>query len=114
MEYLSDWPFQGTFLETPLWYLIGRELKAPTVQGTIPSYRRYRRDTPPSIDRGIRASEGDRGGRTELVHSRAVYFSRFDESRPSQKRQNLPSLQVNSRKESDLAVSPQARTRYGI
>ena len=49
MEYLSDWPFQGTFLETPYGNLIGRELKVPTVQGTIIglplSYRGYRRDS---------------------------------------------------------------------
>ena len=36
---------------------------------------------PPSIDRGIQASEGDRGGSPELV-------SRFDESEPSQKDKN--------------------------
>ena len=49
MEYLSDWPFQGTFLETPYGNLIGRELEVPTVQSTITglprSYRGYRRDT---------------------------------------------------------------------
>ena len=49
MEYLSDWPFQGTFLETPYGNLIGRELEVPTVQGTITglplSCRGYRRDT---------------------------------------------------------------------
>ena len=35
MEYLSDWPFQGTFLETLYGNLIGRELEVPTVQGAI-------------------------------------------------------------------------------
>ena len=64
MEYLSYWPFQVTFLETLSGILIGRDFRFPTVQGTIIglplSYRGYRRDTPPpSIDRGIRASEGD-------------------------------------------------------
>ena len=53
MEYLSDWPFQGTFLENPYGNLIGRELEVPTVQGTITglplSYRGYRRDTPPAL-----------------------------------------------------------------
>ena len=48
MEYLSDWHFQGMFLETPYGNLIGRELKVPTVQDTITglprSYRGYRRD----------------------------------------------------------------------
>ena len=64
-------------------------MKLPTIQGitasAAPELPGYRRDTPPSLDRGIRASEGDRGGSPELVHSRAVFFSRFDESRPSQK-----------------------------
>ena len=55
------------------------------------SYRTYRRDTPPSIDRGTRLCEGDRGGRTGLVHSRVSLFFQarrietFDESRPSQR-----------------------------
>ena len=75
---LFDWPFQGTFLETPSGILIGRDFQFPTVQGTIIglplSYRGYLRDTPPSLDRGIRASEGDRGGSTELVHPRVVFF----------------------------------------
>ena len=35
MEYLSDWPFQKTFLETPYGTLIGRELEVPSVQGAI-------------------------------------------------------------------------------
>ena len=57
--------------------LDGRD-QFPTVQGTIvglpSSYQATAVTPPPSIDRGIRASEGDRGGSPELVHSRAVFF----------------------------------------
>ena len=58
--------------------LDGREMKLPTIQGitasAAPELPSYRRDTPPSPDCGIRASEGDRGGSPELVYSRAVFF----------------------------------------
>ena len=89
------WALQGSLLEAPSGTLRGLDSQFQTAQSAIiglpVSYRTYRRDTPPSIDRGTRPSEGDRGGRTELVHSRVFsFFSRFDESRPSQRDEMFP------------------------
>ena len=103
MEYLSDWPFQGTFLETPYGNLIGRELEVPTVQGAITglprSYRGYRRDTPPPALTVVygQAKEIEAVARNLFTHGPS-FFSRFDESGPSQKDKNyLPSKSIPAR-----------------
>ena len=108
-EYLFHEPFRNRppvardrFLKPPSGTLGGLEWETQTTQSAIiglpVSYRTYRRDTPPSLDRGTRPSEGDRVGRTELVHSRVPPGRISDHTR------NL-----------DLGVSfLQARTRYGI
>ena len=36
MEYLPDWPFQGTFLEIPLWYLGWSGIETPDRPGYRP------------------------------------------------------------------------------
>ena len=58
-------------LKPPSGTLRGLEWETQTAQSGIlglpASYRTYRRDTPSSIDRGTRQSEGDRGGRAELT-----------------------------------------------
>ena len=130
MEYLSDWPFQGTFLETPYGNLIGRELEIPTVQGAItglPGVTVAIAVTPPPALTVVygQTKEIEAVARNLFTHGPS-FFSQVRRIGTQSKRQNLPSLQVrsrkepdmalqvNSRKESDLAVSPQARTRYGI
>ena len=91
----SPWALQGSLLGAPSGTLRGLDSQVQTTQSAIiglpVSYRTYRRDTLPNIDRGTRPNEGDRGGRTELVHSPVFSFvSRLDESRPSQKDEMFP------------------------
>ena len=94
--------FKDRSLKPPSGTLRGLDSQFQTAQSAIIglplSFRTYRRDTPPSIDRGTRPSEGDRGGRTELVHSR------------------VPPGQISDpTKNLNLGVSfLQSRTRYGI
>ena len=74
-EYLFHMSVRNRSLN-PSGTLRGLEWETQPAQSAIiglpVSYRTYRRDTPPSIDRGTRQSEGDRGGRTELTgHTRS-------------------------------------------
>ena len=118
----SPWALQGSLLGAPSGTLRGLDSQVQTAQSAIiglpVSYRTYRRDTPPSIDRDTRPSEGDRGGRTELVHSWVFsFFPRFDESRPSQRDEMFPPSRSDLRSTRNLNLvvsSPQARNRYGI
>ena len=72
MEYLFHWLPEDSSSEPPLkhleWSGLGVQTAQRAIIGVPASYRSYRCDTPPSIDRGTRQSEGDRGGRTELTH----------------------------------------------
>ena len=96
--------------------------------------RTHRRDTPPSLDRGTRQSEGDRGGRTELTgHARSGQISDNEKPEPGRvfspsqspvwdlnspkRRMSLPPGQTQSSEKGDLNLVlsfPRTRPQYGI
>ena len=91
MGFLSDWPFQGMFFESPPWYLEWSELDVPDytryhrwVAHELPSYSR---DIPPPPALTVvygQAQEIEVLARNLFTHGPS-FFPRFDESGPSQK-----------------------------